>query len=86
MCVESSHVWGLQRGDIGPFYENTDTTYKGTHPINTDGGQLSSGQLNPAGASGTQQTMEMVRQLRGEAASEMEGHQVPDANLGLAMY
>ncbi len=55
------------KGEIGPFFENTDTTYKGRFPINTDGGQLSAGQLNGAGASGTQQVVEAARQLMGRA-------------------
>ena len=38
-----------KKGEIGPFYEATDTTYKGTFPINTDGGQLSAGQPGLAG-------------------------------------
>jgi acetyl-CoA C-acetyltransferase len=53
------------KGEIGPFFESTDTTYKGSFPINTDGGQLSAGQLNPVGASGTQQIVEATRQIRG---------------------
>ncbi|MBI4497003.1 MAG: hypothetical protein HY689_03770 [Chloroflexi bacterium] len=58
-----------KKGEIGPFFESTDTTYKGTFPINTDGGQLSAGQLNPGGASGTQQIVEATRQLRGQAGA-----------------
>ena len=56
-----------KKGEIGPFFESTDTTYKGTFPINTDGGQLSAGQLNPTVASGTQQIVEATRQVRGQA-------------------
>ncbi|MBI2887847.1 MAG: hypothetical protein HYY02_11640 [Chloroflexi bacterium] len=57
----------MPKGEVGPFFESTDTTYKGTFPINTDGGQLAAGQLNPAGASGTQQLVEACRQIRGQA-------------------
>ena len=57
----------IPKGEVGPFFETTDTTYKGTFPINTDGGQLSAGQLNGIGASGCQQLVETVRQIRGEA-------------------
>ena len=35
----------IPKGEAGPYFESTDTTYKGTFPINTDGGQLSAGQL-----------------------------------------
>jgi acetyl-CoA acetyltransferase len=54
------------KGEVGAFFENTDTTYKGSFPINTDGGQLSAGQLI-AGSSGTQHVTEAVRQVRGMA-------------------
>jgi hypothetical protein len=33
------------KGEIGAFFESTDTTFKGSFPINTDGGQLSCGQF-----------------------------------------
>ena len=55
------------KGEIGNWIDSTDTTYKGTFPVNTDGGQLSAGQLNGTGASGCQQLVESVRQLRGQA-------------------
>jgi acetyl-CoA acetyltransferase len=54
------------KGEIGPFFESTDTTFKGSFPINTDGGQLSCGQFI-AGSSGTQHVTEAVRQIRGMA-------------------
>jgi acetyl-CoA acetyltransferase len=71
----------MRKGDIGPFMDSNDTTYKGNHPLNTNGGQLSMGQLNPGGASGCQQIVETVRQLMGRAAEE--GHQVEGAKLGM---
>lgn len=55
----------IPKGEAGPYFESTDTTYKGTFPINTDGGQLSAGQLI-AGSSGCQHLVEAVRQIRGE--------------------
>lgn len=70
----------MRKGDIGPFMDEHDTTYLGDHPVNTDGGQLSVGQLNPGGASGCMQIVETVRQLMGRAA--VEGHQVEGANVG----
>jgi acetyl-CoA acetyltransferase len=66
------------KGEAGPFFESTDTTYKGTFPINTDGGQLSAGQLI-AGSSGTQHVNEAVRQIRGEAGER----QVARHDLGI---
>jgi acetyl-CoA acetyltransferase len=74
----------MRKGDIGPFMDSNDTTYKGNHPTNTNGGQLSMGQLNPGGASGCQQILETVRQLSGRAATDGEGgHQVEGAKLGI---
>ncbi len=57
----------VKKGEIGPWLESTDTTYKGTFPINTDGGQLGAGQLAPIGASGSQQLVEACRQISGRA-------------------
>ena len=51
MCLEDAGL--VEKGEIGPFYESTDTTYKGEFPINTDGGQLSGGQPGLAGAFAT---------------------------------
>ncbi len=53
----------VKKGEIGPFYESTDTTYKGSFPINTDGGQLSDGQ--PGLAGGFRHVIEGARQIMG---------------------
>ncbi len=55
----------VKKGEIGPFYAATDTTYKGTFPINTDGGQISGGQ--PGLAGGFRHVIEGVRQIMGRA-------------------
>ena len=65
MCLEDAGL--VQKGEIGPFFASTDTTYKGTFPINTDGGQLSGGQAGDAG--GFRHITEAVRQIRGRAGS-----------------
>ncbi len=52
------------KGEIGPFFESTDTTYKGAFPINTDGGQLSGGQ---GGNGGFRHVVEAARQIMGQA-------------------
>jgi len=70
------------KGEIGNYFESTDTTYKGTFPINTDGGQLSAGQLNGTGASGCQQLVEATRQIRGLAGER----QVPKHDLCVANF
>lgn len=61
MCLEDAGI--CPKGEIGPFYENTDTTYKGTFPINTDGGQISGGQ--PGIAGGFRHVIEATRQIMG---------------------
>ncbi len=63
MCLEDAGL--VPKGEIGPFFASTDTTYKGSFPINTDGGQLSSGQPNLAG--GFRHVIEGARQIMGRA-------------------
>jgi acetyl-CoA acetyltransferase len=63
MTIEDAGL--APKGEIGPFYESTDTTYKGTFPINTDGGQISSGQ--PGLAGGFRHVIEAARQIMGRA-------------------
>ena len=60
MCLEDAGI--CPKGEIGPFYESTDTTYKGEFPINTDGGQISAGQPG-GGAGGFRHVVEGARQL-----------------------
>lgn len=61
----------------GAFVERTDLSYDGDVPLNTGGGQHSSGQTGRAG--GFTGINEAVRQLTGRA----DGRQVPDASVGL---
>ncbi len=77
MCLEDAGL--CPKGEIGNWLDSIDSTYKGDFPINTDGGQLAAGQLNPAGASGCQQIVETTRQIRGEAGQR----QVPRHDLAL---
>ena len=64
MCLEDAGFCG--KGEIGPFYDSVDTTYKGSFPINTDGGQLSGGQP-VGGAGGFRHVIEGIRQVMGRA-------------------
>ena len=64
MCLEDAGFCG--KGEIGPFYDSVDTTYKGPFPINTDGGQLSAGQP-VGGAGGFRHVIEGARQVMGRA-------------------
>ena len=63
-CLEDAGI--CAKGEIGAFYESTDTTYRGEFPINTDGGQIAAGQ--PGGtAGGFRHIVEATRQLMGRA-------------------
>lgn len=53
------------KGEVGPFLESHDLTYKGDLPLNTHGGQLSFGQ--PTLAGGFSHLIESARQLMGRA-------------------
>mgnify|MGYP001588031059 CR=1 FL=1 len=72
----------MRKGDVGPFFDATDTTYLGPCPVNTDGGQMSAGQLNPAGASGSQQIAEAARQIMRQAGER----QLPRADIGMSNH
>ena len=75
-CLEDAGI--CAKGDIGAFYESTDTTYKGEFPINTDGGQIAAGQ--PGGsAGGFRHIVEATRQVMGRA----ENRQVEKSDLCL---
>jgi len=74
VCLEDAGF--CKKGEIGAWYQNTDTTYKGTFPVNTDGGQLSGGQW--AGmAGGFRHPLEAARQIMGRAGER----QVPRNDL-----
>jgi acetyl-CoA acetyltransferase len=55
-----------QKGEIGAFYDNVDSTDQGSFPVNTDGGQISAGQP-VGGAGGFRQVIEAARQVMGRA-------------------
>jgi acetyl-CoA acetyltransferase len=63
MSLEDAGI--CPKGEIGSFYENTDTTYKGKFPINTDGGELAGGQ--PGLGAGSRHTVEATRQIMNRA-------------------
>ncbi|MBI3326755.1 MAG: hypothetical protein HYZ81_08645 [Nitrospinae bacterium] len=60
MCLEDAGF--CKKGEIGPFYDAVDTTYTGSFPINTDGGQISGGQP-VGGAGGFRHVIEGARQV-----------------------
>jgi len=63
VCLEDAGL--CPKGQIGPWFESNDSTYKGNYPINTDGGQLSGGQ--PGTAGGMRHVVEAARQIMGQA-------------------
>ncbi len=65
------------KGEGAAWVENTDLTWRGSFPVNTDGGQLGRGQ--PYGACHFMPAVEAARQLMGRAGEL----QVNDARLGL---
>ncbi|OBR94061.1 3-ketoacyl-CoA thiolase [Clostridium ragsdalei P11] len=77
--VESEEVGFFKRGEGHIAARNGETKIGGKIPINTSGGLKAKG--HPLGATGVSQVVEIVKQLRGEAA----GRQVKGAKAGLAV-
>ncbi|MEE9443581.1 MAG: thiolase domain-containing protein [candidate division Zixibacteria bacterium] len=65
------------KGDGGKFIEDKQSYIGGSTPVNIDGGLKAKG--HPIGATGVSMTVEIVKQLRGEAGER----QIPDADVGL---
>ncbi len=78
VLMQIEDVGFCKKGEGGKFVREHDLTYKGDFPINTGGGQISSGQ--PAMAGGFVHIVESIRQLRGEGGER----QVKDAKIGVA--
>ncbi len=68
----------VKRGEGGKAAEDEITFLEGKIPVNTSGGLKAKG--HPVGATGVAQTVEIVKQLRGEAGER----QVKDARIGMA--
>lgn len=66
-----------EKGKGGEYVERSDISYKGDLPVNTGGGQISSGQ--PGLAGGMIQIVEGIRQLRNEG----ERRQVKGCKIGM---
>ncbi len=75
VCLEDAGF--CKKGEIGSFYADTDTTYKGSFPVNTDGGQLSAGQIVGLGG-GFRHPVEATRQIMGRGGDR----QVRNNDLG----
>ncbi len=78
VLMQIEDVGFCAKGEGGKFVEDHDISWKGDLPVNTGGGQLSSGQ--PAMAGGLIHIVESVRQIRGEGGAR----QVKDAKIGVA--
>ena len=66
-----------KKGDGGKLIADRQTYIGGKIPVNVDGGLKAKG--HPIGATGVSMTVEIAKQLRGEAGER----QVPNAALGL---
>jgi acetyl-CoA C-acetyltransferase len=66
-----------KKGDGGKFIEERQSYIGGKVPVNVDGGLKAKG--HPIGATGVSMTVEISKQLRGEAGER----QVPNADIGL---
>ena len=75
--MQLEQIGFCDRGGGSDFILGTDISPTGTLPLNTGGGQISSGQ--PGLAGGGVQLIEAVRQMFGEA----DGRQVPDPSVAL---
>lgn len=77
VMIQLEDLGYCKKGEAGAFIEENDISFKGDLPINTGGGQLSSGQAGMAG--GFHFIVEAVRQLREEG----KDRQVKAARIGL---
>jgi acetyl-CoA C-acetyltransferase len=66
-----------EKGQGGPFVQEKQSYIGGSTPVNVDGGLKAKG--HPIGATGVSMTVEITKQLRGEAGAR----QVPGADVGL---
>jgi acetyl-CoA acetyltransferase len=77
VMIQLEDLGFCKKGEAGNFLEETDISFAGKLPINTGGGQLSSGQAGMAG--GFHFMVEAVRQLRQEG----DQRQIEGANIGV---
>lgn len=67
----------VKKGKGGKFVADGQTYIGGKHPVNVDGGLKSKG--HPVGATGASQTVEIIKQLRGDCGKR----QIKGASVGL---
>jgi len=69
--IECEDLGFCEKGEGGLFVQEGRSDYGGDVAINTDGGLLSCG--HPFGGTGIRQGIEIMKQLRGDAARQVEG-------------
>ncbi len=69
--IEYEDLGFCEKGEGGLFIQEGKSDFGGQIPINTDGGLLSCG--HPFGGTGIRQAIEIMHQLRGDAARQVEG-------------
>lgn len=74
--IEMEDLGFCEKGEGGPFIADGQNDIGGKVPTNTDGGLLGCG--HPFGGTGIRQAIEVMKQLRGDAAQQVEG-----ASIGL---
>lgn len=72
--IEYEDLGFCEKGEGGSFIEEGKSDFGGQIPINTDGGLLSCG--HPFGGTGIRQGIEIMRQLQGRAAKQVEGAKI----------
>ena len=76
-AIQIEDLGFCKKGEVGRFLETNRMTHDGSFPLNTGGGQLSTGQAG--GSAGLLGMVEATRQLRGEGGAR----QVKDAARGI---
>jgi acetyl-CoA C-acetyltransferase len=69
--IEYEDLGFCEKGEGGVFIEEGEPDFGGQVPVNTDGGLLSCG--HPFGGTGIRQGIEIMKQLQGRAARQVEG-------------
>jgi acetyl-CoA C-acetyltransferase len=72
--IEYEDLGFCEKGAGGAFIQEGQSDFGGKVPVNTDGGLLSCG--HPFGGTGIRQAIEIMKQLQGRAARQVEGAEV----------
>jgi acetyl-CoA C-acetyltransferase len=72
--IEYEDLGFCEKGEGGWFIQEGKSDFGGQVPVNTDGGLLSCG--HPFGGTGIRQAIEIMKQLQGRAARQVEGARI----------